>query len=115
MLMKEKLEKMNIAFDFSNKFAIARVPFNYGDAENFALDCVYSLVPYVAEKLNIDYSKVVLVAISQDNKVVVFSVNSRDRDWLFYSFNTPSISNAQLYDNVDPESIIEKLKELYSK
>ena len=72
--MKEKLEKMNIAFDFSNKFAIARVPFNYGDAENFALDCVYSLVPYVAEKLNIDYSKVVLVAISQDNKVVVFSV-----------------------------------------
>ncbi len=115
MLTKKEIDAMNIAFDFSNPVTIARVPFEYQSTENFALECVYYLIPYIAEKLNIDYSKVVLVAISKDNKVVVFSVASRDSDWLFYNFNNPSRCNAQLYDDVEPELIIEKTKRLYTQ
>lgn len=67
MLAYKEIDAMDIAFDFSNPFAIARVPQNFRDAETFALDFVYFLGPYVANKLDTDYSKVVLVAISKNN------------------------------------------------
>ena len=54
MLLTEEIEKMHIAFDFSRQYTIARVPESYPTAEEFALKCVYSLRPYIADKLNID-------------------------------------------------------------
>ncbi|MBQ8751040.1 MAG: hypothetical protein IJW32_06065 [Clostridia bacterium] len=113
MLTNKEIDAMNIAFDFSNPFAIARVPLNFKDAETFALDFVYSLGPYVADKLDIGYSDVVLIAISKNNKVVVYSVNSRYRDWLYHYFQKPSLMYVQFYDDIEPELIIEKIKELY--
>lgn len=113
MLTNTEINKMNIAFDFSNPFVIARVPKNYKDAETFALECVYSLAPYVANKLNTEYSKVVLIAISNNNKIVFYSVNSRYRDWLYRFFQKPSLMYVQLHDDTKPELIVEKLKELY--
>lgn len=112
MMTFEKLEKMDIAFDFSNPFVIAKVPEDYHTAEDFALRCVYTLGPLFAKKMNIDYSKVVLVAISKNNKVVVYSVSSQYRDWLYLFFKKPSMKYAQFYDDVEPEQIIEKMKEL---
>lgn len=113
MLTYKKIDAMNIAFDFGNPFVIARVPLNYSDAEDFALKCVYFLGPYVAKKINADYSKVVLVAISKNNKVVVYSVDSRYRDYLYHYFQKSSLKYVQFYNDIEPESIIEKLKELY--
>ena len=113
MLTYKEIEKMNIAFDFSNSFIIARVSENYKNAETFALECVYSLGPYIADKLNTEYSKIVLIAISKNNKVVVYSVNSRYRDWLYRYFQKPSLMYVQFYDDIEPELIIEKIKELY--
>ena len=113
MITNKEIDAMNIAFDFSNPFAIARVPLNFKDAETFALDLVYSLGPYVAHKLNTEYSEVVLVAISKNNKVVVYSVNGVYREWLTLYFNEQSLDCIQFYDDIEPELIIEKIKELY--
>ena len=113
MLTHEEIDAMNIAFDFSNPFVVAKVPKNYEDAEEFALECVQSLYPYVGNKLNTEYSKVVLIAISRNNKVVVYSINARCRDWLWNHFQKPSTGYTQFYDDIEPELIIEKLKELY--
>lgn len=113
MLTYKEIDAMNIAFDFSNPFAIARVPLNFKDAETFALDFVYSLGPYVADKLDIGYSDVVLIAISKNNKVVVYSVNGLYREWLTLYFNEQSLDCIQFYDDIEPELIIAKLKEFY--
>lgn len=45
MISKKEIEKMNIAFDFSRQYTIARVPKVYRNAEQFALEVVYSLRP----------------------------------------------------------------------
>ena len=113
MLTYKEIDAMNIAFDFSNPFVVAKVPKNYENAEKFALECVCSLGPYVGNKLNTEYSKVVLIAISRNNKVVVYSVDGRCRDWLWNHFQKPSLVYTQFYDDIEPELIIEKLKELY--
>ena len=113
MLTNKEIDAMNIAFDFSNPFVVAKIPKNYKNAETFALECVYSLGPYIADKLNTEYSKVVLIAISKNNKVVVYSVNSRYRDWLYRYFQKPSLMYVQFYDDIEPELIIGKIKELY--
>lgn len=113
MLTNKEIDAMNIAFDFSNPFVVAKVPKNYKNAETFALECVYSLGPYIADKLNTDYSKLVLVAISKNNKIVFYSVDSRYRDWLYRYFQKPSLRYVQFYDDIELELIIEKLKELY--
>lgn len=113
MSLEKEVEKMHIAFDFSKQYTIARVPESYKSAENFALRCVYALRPYVAKKCNIDSSKVILIAISKNNKVVVLCDNNRYRDWLWNNFYIPSIGSAQFYDNVAPEQIIEKLNLLF--
>ncbi len=113
MLTEKEIDAMNIAFDFSNQFTIAKVSKNYKNAEIFALECVYSLVPYVANKLNVDYFKVVLIAISKNNKVVVYSVNNRYRNYLWHHFQKSSLNYAQFYDNVEPALIIKKIKDLY--
>lgn len=113
-MSEKKIEAMNIAFDFSKQYTVARVPADYENAEVFALDMVYWLKPYVAHKLNIDDRKVVLIAVSKNNKIVVLCDNCRYRDWLFRYFEVPSIGAAQLYDNVRPEQIIEKIDGLFS-
>ena len=105
--VEKEISAMNIAFDFSNKFTIARVPRSYETAEDFALKFVRYLVPFVAKMLNIDYTRVVLVAISQNNKVVVYKVCDWSRSWLFYNFK---LSNTKVYDDVDPETIIDEMK-----
>ena len=87
MFTYEKIDAMNIAFDFSNPFVIARVPLNFKDAETFALDFVYPLGLYVTVKFDIRYSDLVLIAISKNNKVVVYSVNGAYREWLTLYFN----------------------------
>ena len=112
-MFKEEIEKMNIAFDFSKRYTVARVPLNYNSADEFALECVYSLRPYVADKCNIDTTKVILVAISKNNKVVVLCDNDRYRSWLWDDFHQPSIGSAQLYDNVKPELILQRLNLLF--
>ena len=112
MLLKS-FEEMGIAFDFSNKFTVARVPYSYADAEDFALHLVYSLKPYVAKKRGVGDAEVVLIAISKNNKVVVASNNEWPRNHLYKHFKKPSLGYAQFYDNVDPELIIEKIKDLY--
>ncbi|MBR5598486.1 MAG: hypothetical protein IKW39_00435 [Alphaproteobacteria bacterium] len=113
MFTEKEVNAMNITFDFSNQFAIARVPQNYEKANEFALECVYSLWPYIAKVLNVAYSKLVLIAISGNNKSVVFSFDCRMRDYLYCHFNKPSLMYAQFYDDVEPELIIEKMKTLY--
>lgn len=68
---------MNIAFDFSRQYTIARVPKVYRNAEQFALEVVYSLRPYISDKLGIDYRKVILIAIS---KIIKLSYSVRTTD-----------------------------------
>ena len=70
MISKKEIEKMNIAFDFSRQYTIARVPKVYRNAEQFALEVVYSLRPYISDKLGIDHGKIILIAVSKNNKVV---------------------------------------------
>lgn len=101
MLSTKEIEKMNIAFDFSRQYTIARVPESYPTAEEFALKCVYFLRPYIAGKLNIDYTEVILVALSKNNKVVVLCNNNRYRDWLWNYFHKSSVGSAQFYDDID--------------
>ena len=113
MISKEEIEKMNIAFDFSRQYTIARVPKVYRNAEQFALEVVYSLRPYISDTLGIDYRKVILIAVSKNNKVVVFCENNRYRNWLYNCFHQPSVGNAQFYDNTEPELILEKLNLLF--
>ena len=115
MLLTEEIEKMHIAFDFSRQYTIARVPESYPTAEEFALKCVYSLRPYIADKLNIDLTEVILVAVSKNNKVVVFCESSRYRDWLWNYFYKSSMGIAQFYDDIEPELIIKRLDELFPK
>lgn len=113
MISKEEIEKMSIAFDFSRQYTIARVPKVYQNAEQFALEVVYSLRPYISDKLGIDYEKVILIAVSKNNKVVVFCENNRYRNWLYNYFHQPSVGSAQFYDNTEPELILEKLNLLF--
>ena len=106
------VEAMNIAFEFSKQLIIARVPSNYLSAEDMAFRLVYALKPYLANKLKISNSEIVLIVISQNNKVVVACDNSWYRNCLYNSFHKPSMGYAQFYDNTDPELIIEKIKKL---
>ena len=99
MISKKEIEKMNIAFDFSRQYTIARVPKVYRNAEQFALEVVYSLRPYISDKLGIDHGKIILIAVS--------------RNWLYNCFHQPSVGNAQFYDNTEPEVILEKLNLLF--
>lgn len=115
MVFEKEIDEMNIVFDYRNQYTIARVPKTYKDAEEFALALVYYLKTYVAKKLNIEWWKVVLIAISKNNKVVVLSDDSRSRNWLWIHFHQPSLGAAQFYDNVKPELIIEKMDALFSR
>lgn len=45
MISKKEIEKMNIAFDFSRQYTIARVPKVYRNAEQFALEVVTASDP----------------------------------------------------------------------
>lgn len=114
-LSKREIEEMNIDFDFSNPFAIARVPQDYQDADTFAVDLVYSLASYVGNKLMLWPSQIVLVAISNNNKVVVYTVNDRYKEWLYYYFQKPYLKYVQVFDDIEPNLIIEKMKECMSK
>ncbi len=114
-MSEKEIKVLNIDFDFSNPFAIARVPYRFNNALFFANQFVYTLVSYVADTLKIDHSKVVLVAISKNNKVVVISFDPKYRDGLYEAFHKESVGNSQLYDDVEPELIIEKLKELFNQ
>ena len=115
MLLTEEIEKMHIAFDFSRQYTIARVPESYPTAEEFALKCVYSLRPYIADKLNIDWTEVILVAVSKNNKVVVLCTNLRYRNWLWSRFYKFSVGHVQFNDDIEPELIIKRLDELFPK
>ena len=108
-ITQNDVDQMGIVFDFRKQCTIARVPYDYRKAENLALDLAYDLVPYVADKLGVDYEQVVLVVISRNGKVVVCSANSRYRNWLYHCFQHPSLGYAQFYDDVTPELILEKL------
>lgn len=113
MMSKKEIETMNIAFDFSQQYTIARVPRNYSSAEKFALEVVYSLRPYVADKLNINAETVILGAISKNNKIVVLCDDNRYRNWLWNFFHQPSVGIAQFYDDIKLEAILEKLNLLF--
>ncbi len=113
MMFEKEIDAMNIAFDFNKQYTIARVPQSYNSAEEFALKCVYSLRPYVADKLGVDYSDVILIAISKNDKVVVLSEDSRYRNWLWNCFHQSSVGSAQFYDDVKPELIIARLNKLF--
>ena len=112
MLCKKEIEAMNIVWDHHKQYTIARVPEDYSCAEDFALRLVYDLRPYVAEERGIDCSKVVLVAVSANDKVVVLSDDARYRNWLACFFHKPSVGVAQFYDDVEPELIIKKIRAL---
>ena len=112
MLCKKEIEAMNIVWDHHKQYTIARVPEDYSSAEDFALRLVYDLRPFVAEKLGIDCAKLVLVAISANDKVVVLSDNARYRNWLACYFHKPSVGAAQFYDDVAPELILKKMRAL---
>ncbi len=112
MMFKEQLDARNIAIETNGKYTIARTSGAYATAEDFAIRVVYGLKPYLAKKLNIASEEMVLVAISKNNKVVVFCDNSQYRDWLYPRFGKPSLGHAQFYDDVAPELILKKLKEL---
>lgn len=113
MLFDKEIEAMNIAFDFSRRYTVARVPKSYDSAEEFAIKCVYSLRPYVADKIGVDSYDVVLIAISENGKVVVFCEEDRYRRYLYPHFQRPSCGAAQFYDDVDPELIIETMNVLF--
>lgn len=113
MMSKKEIEEMNIGFDFSKPYSVVFVSQNYLSAEVFSLRCVYSLRPYVADKLGIHPNDVILVAISNNNKVVILCEDSRYRNWLWHYFHSPSVGSAQFYDDVEPELILEKLDELF--
>lgn len=115
MAFEEKIERMNIAFDFSRDYTVVKVPEDWSNADDFAINMVYWLRPYVADKLHIDYQKVILVAISKNNKVVVLCENDRYRNYLWEYFHQPSFGSAQLYDNVNPELILEKLDSYFAR
>ena len=108
-ITQNDVDEKGIVFDFRKQYTIARVPDDYCKAEDLALRLAYTLVPYVADKLGIDFGEVVLVVISRNGKVVVCSVNNRYRNWLYQYFQQPSLGNAQFYDDVAPELILEKL------
>jgi len=113
MMSAKEISAMNIAFDFTKQYTVARVPERYIDAEWFALEVVYSLRLYVADKLKVDYGKVILIAISENDKVVVLCENNRYRDWLYGQFHQPSVGVAQFYNNVKPELILDRLDVLF--
>lgn len=107
-ITQNDVDEMGIVFDFRKQYTIARVPKDYRKAEELALELAYALIPYVADRRGIDFGQVVLVVISRNNKVVVCS-SSRYRNWLYQYFQQPSLGNAQFYDDVAPELILEKL------
>lgn len=112
MMNKNEIEAMNIAFDFHKQYTIVNVPKSYDSAENFALNLVYSLRSYVADKLGIEVEKVVLIAVSENDKVVVISEDNRYQNWLWNLFHQPSVGVAQFYDNVAPSFIINRINDL---
>ena len=107
------IQSRKLTLDFSRPYTIIKTQFNYSAAEDMALEFVYKLAPCIADKLNIDTGNVILIAISKNNKVVIFCENSRYRDWLYNFFEQPSLGSAQFYDDVDPALIIEKLDILF--
>jgi len=107
------IQSRQLTLDFSRPYTIIKTQFNYSAAEDMALEFVYKLAPCIADKLNIDTGNVILIAISKNNKVVIFCENSRYRDWLYNFFEQPSLGSAQFYDDVDPALIIEKLDILF--
>lgn len=114
MVSSKQFDAMGIAFDFREQYTIARVPESFSRAEKFALELVYWLRPYVANKLHIDCWEVVLIAVSKNGRVVVFCDDSKYRDWLWKHFHQPSLGSAQFYDNVKSEQIIESIETLLS-
>lgn len=114
MMFIDQIKEMNIAFDFKKQYTVARVPQNYADAEDFALRLVYYLRPYVANKLGIEGRDVVLGAVSENDKVVVLSEDSRPRKWLGSFFHKPSVGSAQFYDDIKPELVIDKMNNLFA-
>ena len=106
MLLINEFDDLNVTLDYSNQFTIAKFPKDFENAEDFASEAVYRLIPYLDEKA-------VIVAISKNSKVVVLSNSSKYRKWLQRHFHKPSIGIAQFFDDVEPELIIEKLKEFY--
>lgn len=113
MMSKKEIEEMNIGLDFSRPYPVVLVSQTYLSAEDFALRCVYYLRPYVADKLGIHPDNVILVAISDNDKVVILCEDNRYRDWLWHYFHSPSVGSAQFYDDVKPELILERLDELF--
>lgn len=113
-MFEKEIEAMNIAFDFSRRYTVARVPRSYDRAESFAFECVYSLKQYVADRIGIDPYDVVLIAISENGKVVVLSENSWYRAWLYFHFRQPSCGIVQFYNDVEPELIIDKMNASFS-
>ena len=109
--ISEKVGSIRVYFEIESSIIIAKVPQDYSNAEDLAFRIVYGLKPYVSEKFKIKNSEMVLVVISQNNKVVVACDNCMYRNHLFNYFHKPSIGYAQFYDNVEPQKIIGRLKE----
>jgi len=109
--ISEKVGAIRVYFEIEYPLIIAKIPQDYSNAEDLAFRIVYGLKPYVSERFKIKNSEMVLVVISQNNKVVVACDDKMYRNHLLIYFHKPSIGYAQFYDNVEPQKIIDRLKE----
>lgn len=110
-----KINNRNVAIDFSNQFIIARIPENFKDEKSFVL-AVSDILAVIWQKLNVSPWDTDAIAVSSNNKVVFYS--KKTDHWRYLnSFFKKSYSAGfyLIYDNIDPELIIEKMKELYKQ
>ena len=107
-----KINGMNVTVDLSNQFVIAQVPRVYKVAEKF-ITAVADIRDCISRKFNVSALEVELVAISKNNKVVIFSGDvSRMRNICKF-FNVTFTGYFKFFDAEDPKWIIEKMKDLH--
>ena len=110
-----KICNLDVTYDFSNPFVIARVPENFQSWEKFLL-FASDVVAVVVERLDVAFHDVEVIMISQDNKVMVHSFNYDFRKKL-RDFAAEKYCNCfySAFENANPELIIEKMKEMHKQ
>ena len=111
-MKKFKLKKygINVLCSCDNNFIIAKVGKCYQSAKRLAEHMVIDLRLNIANKLDKDYSEIVLVTISANNKIVICCANNKYRNYLSDCFKELFCGETQLFECINPQEVIEKLK-----
>lgn len=110
---KIKINNTEVTFDFSNQVVIARVPESFQDDETTLLD-LSDIVAVASQRLDVNGLDIELLAIDQDNNVILYSVFNGPK----YRSFTKAMSGFgyhQVPDYQDPKLIMEKMREAHKQ